>query len=284
MKIGIRYHARYDYDEPASFSPHAVRLFPRNDRYVRVSHAEFATDPGADVQFRRDLFDNEVARCFYPEKLPALDFRLDLELQLTERNPFHFLLESHALRLPFTYLPAETAALVPFMAAAPSGLPLPPELARPTTALPTVEALVTLNAWIFENFAYERREEGAAWSPAETLAAGRGSCRDFAVLLAAVLREHGLAVRLVSGFLWEPEDTPREDLRAESALHAWIEAYLPGAGWIGLDPTNGVFTDHHRIPAAVGITPEDISPIAGYYYGHKRIESRLTANLEIQPR
>lgn len=283
MNIGIRYHAHYAYDEPASFSPHVVRLFPRNDRSVRIVRADFSTDASADVQSRRDLFDNEVARCFYPEKLDALDFRLELDLRLTERNPFHFLLESHALRLPFTYQPAEAAALVPFLAAKPLDIPLPRELARPSSPLPTVEALVTLNTWIFENFAYERREEGAAWTPAETLAAGRGSCRDFSVLLAAVLREHGLAVRLVSGFLWEPEDTPKEDLRAESALHAWVEAYLPGAGWIGLDPTNGVLADHHRIPAAVGITPDDISPIQGYYYGHKVIPSHLTATLEIKP-
>ncbi len=283
MNIGIRYRATYHYEETASFSPHIVRLFPRNDRYVRVTRGEFATADSADVQYRRDLFDNEVARCFYPEKLADLDFRLELDLQLTERNPFHFLLESHALRLPFTYQPAEAAALAPFMATCPLDVPLPPELARPASPLPSVEALVTLNHWIFANLGYERRDEGAAWSPAQTLATGRGACRDFSVLLAAVLREHGLAVRLVSGFLWEPEDTPKEDLRAESALHAWVEAYLPGAGWIGLDPTNGALADHHRITTAVGITPDDISPIHGWYYGQKRIASRLEASLEIKP-
>jgi transglutaminase-like putative cysteine protease len=283
MKIGIRYHARYDYDEPASFSPHLVRLFPKNDRHVRIERIHFEAAGCDDVQYRHDLFDNEAAVCFYPEKRDHLDFRLDLDLELSEKNPFHFLLESHALRLPLTYHPREAAVLVPFLDDG-SELSLPAALQPPSTPRPTIEALLALNEWIFENLGYERREEGEAWNPAETLATGRGACRDFAVLLVAVLRKHGLASRLVSGFLWEPPDMPKEDLRAESALHAWVETYLPGAGWLGLDPTNGVLCDHHRIPAAVGLTADDISPIKGLYYGKKRIESHMTATLEIKPR
>jgi len=283
MKIGIHFHARYEYEEPASFSPHLVRLFPRNSHNVRVERTAFATDGGADIQYRHDLFDNEVARCFYPQKESRLDFDLELDLELIEKNPFHFLLDSHALRLPFDYLPHEAAVLAPFLGTG-TPLALPPELAPPSTPLPTVEAIVNLNHWIFENLGYERRDEGEAMPPAETLAAGRGACRDFAVLLVDVLRQHRVAARLVSGFLWEPPDTPKEDLRAESALHAWVEAYLPGAGWIGLDPTNGALCDHHRIPAAVGLTPDDISPIKGCYYGHKKIQSTMTASLDIVPR
>jgi transglutaminase-like putative cysteine protease len=283
MNIAIRCRVRYDYEEPASFSPHLVRLFPRNTRHVRVERVHFETDSSADTQYRHDMFDNEVALCFYPEKLHGLDFQLGLDLSLVERNPFHFLLESHALRTPFEYLPREAAVLGPYLGGK-TGLALPAELSPPSAPRPTVEALVNLNQWIFENFDYERRDEGEAWSPEETLAAGRGACRDFAVLLVAVLREHGLAARLASGFLWEPPDTPKEDLRAESALHAWVETYLPGAGWIGLDPTNGVLCDHHRITAAVGLAPDDISPIKGHYYGHKKIDSRMTATLEITPR
>jgi transglutaminase-like putative cysteine protease len=283
MKISIRYEAVYAYEEPASFSPHIVRLFPKNDRHVRVERALFQTDESADVQYRHDLFDNEVASCFYPEKRDRLDFRLELDLELAEKNPFHFLLDAHALRLPFDYLPQEAAVLAPFLH---DDLPvaLPPELDRPPTPRPTVEAILDLNQWIFQNLGYERREEGEAWSPAETLAAGRGACRDFSVLLVSVLRRHGLAARLASGFLWEPPDTPKEDLRAESALHAWVETYLPGAGWIGLDPTNGVLCDEHRIVAAVGLTSADITPIKGVYYGRKKIECAMTAKLEIKPR
>lgn len=283
MNISIRYQALYAYGKPASFSPHLVRLFPKNDRHVRVERVLFETDKSADVQYRHDLFDNEVASCFYSEKRDRLDFRLELDLELTEKNPFHFLLDAHALRLPFDYLPEEAAVLAPFLD---DGFPLdlPAALDRPKTARPTIEALLNLNQWIFKNLGYQRREEGAAWEPAETLAAGSGACRDFSVLLVAVLRRHGLAARLASGFLWEPPDTPKEDLRAESALHAWVETYLPGAGWVGLDPTNGVLCDEHRIVAAVGLTPADISPIKGVYYGQKKIDCEMTASLEIKPR
>ncbi len=283
MNISIRYRAHYAYEEPASFSPHIVRLFPKNDRYVRVEQAVFETGQLADVQYRHDLFDNETANCFYPEKSDQLDFRLDLDLALAEKNPFHFLLDAHALDLPFEYRPHEATVLAPFLKNDPQVV-LPAALDRPGATRPTVEAILDLNQWIFKNLGYERREEGAAWEPAETLAAGRGACRDFSVLLVAVLRRHGLAARLASGFLWEPPDTPKEDLRSESALHAWVETYLPGAGWIGLDPTNGVLCDEHRIVAAVGLTPDDISPIKGVYYGQKKIDCTMTATLEIKPR
>jgi transglutaminase-like putative cysteine protease len=283
MKITIRFEALYAYAEAASLSPHLVRLFPRNSHNVRVERTKFTIGSGADVQYRHDLFDNEIARCFFPKKVQNLDFRLELDLELIEKNPFHFLLDSHALHLPFEYLPTEATVLAPYLGDDPD-LALPADLDVPASPRPTVEALVNLNHWIFANLEYERREEGEAMRPAVTLAAGRGACRDFAVLLVAVLRRHKVAARLVSGFLWEPPDTPKEDLRAESALHAWVEAYLPGAGWIGLDPTNGALCDHHRIPAAVGLTPDDISPIKGCYYGHKKIESTMTATLAIVPR
>lgn len=283
MNIAIRYRATYAYDEPAGFSPHLVRLFPKNDRHVRTDRVVFETDAVADVQYRRDLFDNEIAKCFYPEKRDELHFRLELDIALTARNPFHFLLDSHALNLPFDYLPHEAAALALYRK--PGVLPALPAALQPSaTVRPTVETLVGMNSWIFENLGYMRRDEGEAWSPSQTLTEGRGACRDFSVLLVEVLRAHGLAARLASGFLWEPPDVPKEDLRAESALHAWVEAYLPGAGWMGFDPTNGVLCDHHRITAAVGLTPEDINPISGVYYGHKEIPHTMTATLEINPR
>ena len=101
-----------------------------------------------------------------------------------------------------------------------------------------------------------------------------------AVLFASALRASGIAARLVSGFLWEPATAERV---AENALHAWVEAYLPGAGWTGFDPTNGVLADHHRIAAAAGIRHEDIAPIDGHYYGDRAIASALEAHLDILP-
>lgn len=282
MKIAIRYQADYIYDSAASFSTHRVRLFPRADLFGRVERIEFQTDPTADVQYRRDLFDNITANCFYPEKLSVLPYKLEIDLDLQERNPFHFLLDPRALRVPFDYLPAELAVLAPFLKMS-TGLNLPTGL-RPGAPMPTVEALVTLNQWIFEHFDYMRRDEGDAWTAEETLKKQSGACRDFAVLFAEVLRHHGIASRLASGFLWEPPEFEVADRRADGALHAWVEAYLPGPGWIGLDPTNGILCDHHFITAAVGITPADVSPVDGHYFGKKTIPSHLESTLSITPR
>ncbi len=281
MKVAIRYKVEYAYAEAVSFSPHFIRLLPRSDLYTRAERVDFHADSSADVQYRQDLHGNFIAFCFYPEKLPALNYALDLEMTLREKNPFHFLIDAHALRLPFEYRPEEARVLAPYLERGSLGA-LPPGLAR-GPARPTVEALVTLNRWIFENLEYERREEGEAMPPAETLTRGAGSCRDFGVLFAEVLRAHGVAARLASGFLWEPPDMDPSERRAESALHAWVEAYVPGPGWIGMDPTNGVFCNHHFITAAVGLTPDDVTPVKGFYYGKKRVESLMTSSLEIEP-
>jgi len=279
MKLSIHYEADYAYDEPVSLSPHLARILPRTDLFVSVESRSFSTDPTADIQFRRDIFDNLIAFCFFPSPVQLLPIRLDLTLTTEERNPFHFLLDSRGLNIPCAYTDDERSVLAAFLKPS-GGTLLPPPLAV-TSARPTVETLVTMNQWIHENLAYERRDEGDPFEPAVTLARGAGSCRDFAALLAEALRVNGVAARLASGFVWEG-DREESDRRAESAMHAWVEACLPGAGWIGLDPTNGSFCDHHFITTAVGLRHADISPVSGTYYGKKRIESRLTTNLEIR--
>ncbi len=278
MNLSIRYKAVYSYAEPASLSPHLARVFPRTDLFVNITHTAFATHPTADVQWRRDLFDNLIAYCFFSEPVQELPFDLELDLDVRERNPFHFLLDSRGLKIPCDYSDDERAILSTFLQPE-SRLSLPSPLA-PSGPRPTVETLITWNRWIHENLAYERREEGDPLPPQETLRRAAGSCRDFGVLLAEVLRINGVAARLASGFVWEG-DKKAEDRRAESAMHAWVEAYLPGAGWIGIDPTNGVLCDHHFITTAVGLRHADVSPVAGTYYGKTQIPSRLATKLEI---
>lgn len=281
MKIIVRYQAVFQYAESASFSPHVIRLFPRRDVGVQVNRLEFSTHAGADVQHRQDIFDNLVANCFFPEPLSELPFTLSLDLDIVPRNPFHFLLESRAVQLPFKYTEHEAEVLAPGLRHRFENLPLPDEIRPSAEDRPTVETLVAINQWLHKNIAYERREEGDPLPPDVTLAERKGSCRDFAVVLAEVLRRHGVAARLVSGFLWEGK-VDEESRRAENALHAWVEGYLPGAGWVGMDPTNGNFCDHLYLPTAIGLTPADIAPIAGTYYGNKTITSTLETKLTIE--
>ena len=278
MKVGIYYQTQYAYEQPVSFSRHLFRLFPKTDRNVSVLKLSFQTNADAAVTYRRDLFDNEIASSFYPEKSALLQVGLQIELELTPRNAFGFILDAHALNLPFAYTPREAHALAPYLATGPA--PVLSFWQPPAQPQPTVEALVALNDALHEHLEYERRDEGAAYTPEETLRLGRGACRDFAVLLAEVARGLGLAARLASGYLCEFGD---EEKRAEGALHAWTEIYLPGAGWVGFDPTNGYLCNHHHITAAVGLTPDDISPILGRYFHPTSVPASMTASLQILP-
>ncbi|HXM33176.1 MAG TPA: transglutaminase family protein [Chthoniobacterales bacterium] len=280
MKLGLRYQTTYRYEEPVGFSPHHVRLFPRSDRFSRVRRFDFTTAPKGTVRYSRDVFENTVASCFFPERSKELEFRLAINLDLDEKDPFHFILESGAAELPFEYDPAIAPLLEPYRARRTKDRLIVPGWEPPTSRKrqPTVKALVELNKRLHECIGYERREEGAAMSPAETLRRGRGACRDVTVLLAEILRQMGLAARLTSGYLRESDAETR---RAEGSLHAWTEVFLPGAGWIGLDATNGVFCNHNFIGAAVGLGPADITPISGIYFHKKRIPAQMTSKLQL---
>jgi transglutaminase-like putative cysteine protease len=280
VRISVRYSAHYHYARKTTFSPHRVRLFPRHDLFLHIDRMVFATAARAGVQYRHDLFDNLIATCLYPDSLDHLDFELEFDAVLQAWDPFHFLLDSHALRLPFDYLLEEAAVLAPFRRSKYRTGALPEQLGPAAPPRPTVEAIVAMNCWLHENIEYERREEGDPFAPKYTLKRQKGACRDFAVLFVEILRRHGLAARLASGYLWE--DDGHDSLEhAENAFHAWVETYLPGAGWIGLDPTNGILCDHHFLATAVGLTPGDIAPIAGHYYGDDTIASNLDAALSI---
>ncbi|MFZ4484185.1 MAG: transglutaminase family protein [Chthoniobacterales bacterium] len=278
MRLNISSRAEYAYDEPVSLSPHIVRLFPRDALHARVEEFTFTTNASADISWRRDIFDNIVASCFYPREEALLVFTLEARIVAAERNPFGFLLEGRALRWPAGYSDREKTLLAAYFGGAQANLPS--EL-RAVEGGDTLETLIAMNQWIHSNIAYERREEGEAFAPDETLQRGRGACRDTAVLLAAALRAGGLAARLASGYLWESASDPAER-KAESALHAWTEVFLPGAGWLALDPSNGVLTDHHYLTAAVGVSPEDIAPMVGRYFGERTIPHRLITSLKIE--
>lgn len=277
MKLTIDYSAEYRYERKVSLSPHYVRLFPRDALQARVVSLEFATNATGSVHWRHDLFDNVVAQCFYPREDERLTYQLHAVIAVEERNPFGFLLDTRALQWPPEYTVCELAALGAFLGTDdevfPAGL-------RPMSGSETVGALVSMNQWIHTHIAYERRDEGEAHPPAETLRRRRGACRDTAVLLAGALRAQGVAARLVSGYLWESMSDPA-GRKADGALHAWVEAYLPGAGWIGLDPSNGVLADHHYLAAAVGREPADIEPVSGLYYGRETIPGELQTSLVI---
>jgi transglutaminase-like putative cysteine protease len=278
VKIGIRYETIYRYDRAVRFSPHDVRLFPRNDRFVQVSRLDFQTRPETTVRFGRDIFDNVVASCFFDQPSEMLELRLAMDVEAAKKNPFDFVLSRRAVQMPFAY-EEDIASIICAYRKRQTGesISLPGWMA-PSQESPreTVATLVELTKILHQTISYERREEGAAQSPAETLRRQRGACRDTAVLLAEMLRDLGLAARVVSGYL-----AGGEDRRAEGSLHAWTEVFLPGAGWVGLDPTNGILCNDNFIAAAVGLRPADITPISGSFYHRDRVPAEMKSRLEL---
>jgi transglutaminase-like putative cysteine protease len=288
LRLRIDHRTRYLYDQPVSFSPHFVRLFPRTEPGRLVQKITFETSPGADVQLRRDIFDNHFARCFYPDKFADLFFNLAVDIELHEQNPFHFLLDPEAVDYPFHYQPETASRLAACLRPPPDESPqtspaklLPlPFWQVPAGSVPTVSLLLDLMAAVRANIRYEQRVEGAAHPPADTLRFGHGSCRDFAVLFAAILRELGFAARLASGYLCE-FDQLAKDRKSDGYMHMWTEVFLPGAGWTGLDATNGVFCNHNFITTAVGLLSAEITPISGRYYSNVAVHASMSAHLAL---
>ena len=279
MKLQIHYTAEYKYREPVSLSPHSVRIFPRQDLQLKLTDLEFTPPENADSQFRRDLFDNDIAVLFFPRHEERFVLEMRVELETPERNPFHFLLERRAVEFPVDFSASELLLLHGFLQPDAS-LQLPSDLLS-MPGMPTVESVVGWAQWCHSNIAYERRDEGDPFLPSETLERNAGSCRDYAVLFLEILRRNGLPARLVSGFLWEG-DVALKDRVAQGAMHAWVETWLPGAGWIGIDPTNGVLCDHHLIPTAVGIFHHQISPVDGTYFADHLVEGKLDTSVSVE--
>jgi len=280
MKIGIRYETIYRYDRAVRFSPHDVRLFPRTDRFLQITRLDFQTKPKTTVRFGRDVFDNVVASCFFDQPSEVLELRLALDVDATKKNPFDFVLSRRVVQMPFNYEEDIASIICAYCKRQTSESLSLPDWKPPSRESPreTVAMLVELTKALHRIISYERREEGAAQSPAETLRRQRGACRDTAVLLAEMLRDLGLAARVVSGYLRETDEEVR---RAEGSLHAWTEVFLPGAGWIGLDPTNGIFCNDNFIAAAVGLRPADITPISGSFYHRDRVPAEMKSRLEL---
>ncbi|MBV9489394.1 MAG: transglutaminase family protein [Verrucomicrobia bacterium] len=281
MRVQISNTMRYRYARAVSFSPQIVRLFPRADQAIVTRRLQTDVNVPADVQYRHDLFDNLVAKCVLRSPESFLELSVRLEVEISPKNPFHFLLAGYAVELPFDYEPDEREVLAAFRGIRPEDEADTDQIWSLRGKAGTVETLLDVVSTLRREITYEARLEGAAKPPREVLKLRSGACRDTALLCALLLRKLGLAVRVVSGFFCEFEvDVPGR--RAERGLHAWVEVYLPGAGWVGLDPTNGLFCDERFIPTAVGIKMADVAPIEGNYYDKERVHCDFDAQLDIQ--
>jgi uncharacterized protein (DUF2126 family) len=275
IKASIHHLTHYTYDTPVILGPQVIRLRPAPHSRTRVLSHSLKVGPTPHfVNHQQDPFGNWLARFVFPEPVRELKIEVDLVADMTVYNPFDFFVEETAEHWPFDYPLDLTEDLSIYRRVVPLGPEFDAYMASiPRTRARTVDFVVGLNARLAADIRYLIRMEPGVQTPAETLTLRSGSCRDSAWLLVNLLRHLGMAARFVSGYLIQlkPDvkalDGPSGTEVDFTDLHAWTEVYLPGAGWIGLDPTSGLLTGESHIPLAATPHYRSAAPIAGGYTG-----------------
>ena len=243
---------------------------PREGPGIRLESSSFKISVPNRLRWIRDLHENNIGLVDFTESAAELVIECEFALDVCEENPFNFVILSKAAEYPFSYEHELSSELLhlsrniyvrdvdrirdwldPFW--------------HPGKRVDTLELLQKLNTNIYHTFRYRRRMEKGVQSPAETLEKNSGSCRDFATLFMEACRFLGLAARFVSGYMYSSEITGR------MSMHSWTEVYLPGAGWIGFDPSWGILAASNYVPVAVSRHSAHAPPISGTYMGTPRV-------------
>ncbi|HWZ93632.1 MAG TPA: transglutaminase family protein [Opitutaceae bacterium] len=284
MKLHVSHLTRYDYGQKVHFSPHLLYLRPRETPLLRVNSFSFNIAPEAKLVWTRDSHDVFLAWAYFWAPAAAFNIRSESEVETFDTNPFDFILKNYAVKFPFNYEPLEKFNLAPYLA---------PPFAETQTLLrrwldehfidrpaETTPFLSALNQLLHSTLHYVSRHETGIQSSRRTVELGSGSCRDYAVFFVELCRTLGLAARFVSGYHYDPEpESP-----ANNSMHAWVEVYLPGAGWKGLDPTHGLWCDDSFVPVAHAAVAESVNPIQGSYYSPVLVPAKLTASVLVENR
>jgi uncharacterized protein (DUF2126 family)/transglutaminase-like putative cysteine protease len=271
IHVALNHVTHYRYDRPVLLGPQVVRLRPApHARTPVLAYSQRVTPDKHFINWQQDPQSNWLARLVFPEPVRELRIEVDLVASMSVINPFDFFLDPRADKFPFRYDDAQLHELAPYLVRG----ALTPRFKRyldavPRAATPTVDFLVDLNLKLSKAIRYIVRMEPGVQTPEETLSLASGSCRDSGWLLVQLLRHLGIAARFVSGYLIQlkPDvkslDGPSGTEVDFTDLHAWCEAYLPGAGWVGLDPTSGLFAGEGHIPLACSPEPGSAAPITG---------------------
>jgi transglutaminase-like putative cysteine protease len=283
--ITVRHVTTYRYKQPVAFGEHRLMLRPRDSYDQKLLDARLAIEPEpADLRWLHDVFGNCVAIARFAGRAAELRFGSTIRLDHAPAHTLDFRIEDHAKRYPFTYGADE----MPDLSRAIERQYLDPERRIDTWArqflhhdgrTDTVEMLAQMTHWLHANLNYVAREESGIQDPVKTLAQASGSCRDFAVLMMEAVRSLGLAAHFVSGYLHVPEGSAAA--RGAGATHAWLRVYLPGAGWVEFDPTNGIVGSHDLIRVAVVRDPRQAVPVSGTWTGFPSDHLGMQVEVEV---
>ncbi|WP_439893375.1 DUF2126 domain-containing protein (plasmid) [Ralstonia sp. 25C] len=271
IRVALNHVTHYRYDRLVELSPQVVRLRPAPHCRTPIHSYSMRVEPAEHfINWQQDAFANYQARLVFPHKTREFKVTIDLVAEMAVYNPFDFFLTPEAEAFPFTYDDALAAELAPYLVKR----EMTPHFAAFVASIDrtprrTIDFLVELNQRLQQDIRYLIRMEPGVQTPEETLSLGSGSCRDTGWLMVQTLRQLGLAARFVSGYLLQltPDvkavDGPSGTEVDFTDLHAWCEVYLPGAGWIGFDPTSGLLAGEGHIPVACTPEPGSAAPISG---------------------
>ena len=270
----LQHRTRYEYDRPVNLGAHIVRLHPAPHCRTTVTSYSMTVSPSTHyIHWQQDPLANRLARLVFTQACTEFEVAVDLSVVLSDFNPFDFFLDPLANVYPFAYCRADQLALTPYLRVDAVG--------RDDTLLnallrqidrrvqDTMSFLIALNQRVHQAVAYQLRHEPGVQTPDQTLRLASGSCRDSSWLLVTLFRHLGVAARFVSGYLIDiaPPSTSALGspltVPSRSELHAWCEVYLPGAGWVGLDPTSGLLSGAGHIALACALQPDWAAPIEG---------------------
>ena len=259
-RYSVRHRTVYAYDREVTIAPHYIRLKPLDDDHIHISNYQLSITPQPTLYWTQDVIGNHMAKCLFTGMARELCVTSSFDVALEEKNPFSFIVDEYAENYPFTYRSYESTGLQHYLVVEEKGRLFDDFFRRfANHKLYIISMLSAVANEVAMQIRYVKRDEPGHHSAEETLALKEGSCRDTAWLLLQTLRALGLATRFVSGYLLQTE----ENESVEVEYHAWVECYIPGAGWVGIDPTSGMFTTEYHIALACDARPENTMSVIG---------------------